>query len=128
LFEKYSKAGLKILIENLYLKRRIGSEISDIIKIQKAIPKIGFCFDIAHSEVSGQTEEVLTKIKVDYVHATDNNLKDDEHKVIGQGKINFQEIFSRLKNKGFDGKVILENISFKDCRESANKLKEILEL
>ena len=128
LFKNYSKAGLKILIENLQFDNEIGGTPYDIIKIQTAIPEIGFCFDIAHSEIAGHTEEIFDKINMDYVHATDNNLKEDEHKVIGKGKIDFQEIFSKLNNKGFDGKIILENLSFEDCRESLNKLKEILRI
>ena len=128
LFKKYSKEGLKIVMENLTFEfgGEIGEKSSDIIKIQKEIPEVGFCLDVAHSEVRKQTNELLEKIKVDYLHVTDNNLKSDEHNVIGKGKIDFKKIISDLKNKGFDGKTILENLSFEECKESFNNLKKIL--
>lgn len=126
LFKKYSKEGLKILIENLSSEGKLGGKPSDIIKIKKAIPELGFCFDVAHSEVRKQTNELLEKIKVDYVHVTDNNLESDEHKAIGEGKIDFRKILSEVQNKGFTGKIILENLSLGDCKQSFNRLKEIL--
>lgn len=126
LLQKYSKMGIKIVIENLSNPQEIGGEIKDILKIQEAIPEIGFCFDIAHSELQKQTDEILNKLKIDHVHASDNNFQSDQHKVIGEGKINFKEIISKLKTKGLQGKIILENCSYADCKKSYEILKNLV--
>ena len=125
IFQKYSNCGIKILLENL-TEGEIGGQTSDIIKIKKGIPEIGFCFDIAHAEVMKQTNEIFNKLKIDYVHATDNNLMEDEHKVIGIGKIDYKDIIDKLKDKKFDGKIILENLSFAECVDSFNNLKKLI--
>jgi sugar phosphate isomerase/epimerase len=125
IFQKYSDCGIKIVMENL-LEREIGGQVTDIIEIKKAIPEMGFCFDVAHAEVTKQTNEIFSKLKIDHVHATDNNLMKDEHKVIGSGKIDYKDIINKLKDKSFDGKIILENLSFADCVDSFNKLKRLI--
>ncbi|HLC60495.1 MAG TPA: sugar phosphate isomerase/epimerase family protein [Candidatus Nanoarchaeia archaeon] len=125
IFKKYSKNGLKIVVENLH-GSNIGSRASDIIKIQELIPEAGFCFDIAHGVITDQINELMEKMNVDYVHIHDNNLSIDEHKVIGEGKINFEKILSKLKNKGFDGKLIIENTSYGDTKESLKNLSILL--
>lgn len=125
-FREYSRQGIKIVFENMVYDSQIGSAVSDIIRIQKAIPEIGFCFDIAHSVLTNETRELIEKIKIDHVHATDNNLKNDDHFAIGDGKIDFRNIISDLKNKGFNGKIILENISYEDSIKSLRNLKNLL--
>lgn len=126
IFKSYSNYDIKILMENLSSHKSIGGELNDIFKIKKVIPQLGFCFDIAHAEITKQTNEIFDKLKIDYVHATDNNLIEDEHKVIGKGKINYKEIVNKLKDKGFDGKVILENLSFTECVDSYKNLKKLI--
>ena len=126
IFKKYSTKGVKILIENMVSPKDIGGQIEDIKLIQKSIPEVGFCFDIAHSEVSNQTNQIIKDLKIDYVHATDNNLKMDLHMTIGKGKINYKNIIKKIKNKGFNGKIILENSSFEECVESRNNLRKII--
>jgi sugar phosphate isomerase/epimerase len=126
IFEKFQKAGLKILMENLGSENEIGGKVEDIVRIQKSIPAVGFCFDIAHAVVSNEIDEIFGKLKIDYVHITDNLLIKDDHMVVGEGKIDFKDIISRLKNTGFDGKIILENLSFEECVKSRDYLGKII--
>lgn len=127
MFKKYSEKGLKIVMENNFVPSQIGTMFPDIPTIQKAMPDVGYCWDIAHSEITGQTKEILEKIKIDYIHVTDNDMESDQHAVVGAGKIDFKGIFSELKKKGFNGKIILENLSFDDCVESKKKLGKIID-
>lgn len=126
MFEKYSKKGVKIVLENLSKTSELGSQVSDIIAIQKAIPQLGFCFDLAHAELRGQTKEILELLKIDHVHVTDNHHTTDEHAVIGTGDINFKHFFKALKQKGFDGKIVIEGLTLKDTIESYSALKGLL--
>lgn len=126
IFQRYSSQGIRILIENIGVEREIGGKLEDIIRIQRAMPQLGFCFDIAHSEITGQTKDILDRLKVDYVHASDNNLERDEHKAIGKGKIDYKGIIGRLRAKGFNGKIILENLSYNESVESFKELKRFI--
>lgn len=125
MFAQYSEKGVKIVMENL-ASGEIGSEIEDIVKLQELIPEMGFCFDIAHAEVLGQTGEVFKNLEADHVHVTDNDLSADQHRVVGEGKIDFGSIFPSLRKKGFRGKVILENSSFGECVRSRDRLADII--
>ena len=125
IFEQYSDDDMQILIENLPTEKSIGNKIQDIKRIQEEIPSVGICHDIAHSEVAGQTYKILNNFKIDYVHITDNDRITDGHMVVGDGKIDFRNILSKLISKGFEGKIIIENLSYDDCCTSFDRFKEI---
>jgi len=125
IFQKAYNAGVKVVLENLYGNRIFGN-VEDFIKIKENIPEIGFCFDVGHAEITQITEEIFRRLEIDHVHITDNDLIKDRHMVVGEGKIDFKKIFTRLKDKKYDGKVIVENLSFEECVESVKRIKEFL--
>jgi sugar phosphate isomerase/epimerase len=125
-FERYSKKGVKIVLENLSKPNEIGGQVSDIVTIQKELPQLGFCFDIAHANLLRQTDELLQKLKIDHVHATDNKGEKDSHAVIGSGSIDFKRILALLKQKDFNGKIVLESLTLDDTISSFNALKNLL--
>jgi sugar phosphate isomerase/epimerase len=126
IFNSASDAGIKILLENLQSNFLCGKPWH-IEYLQNKIDKVGFCFDIAHSELDCLTQELL-KFKIDYIHITDNNLQEDEHLAVGKGKIDFKKIFAQIKNKGFDGKIITECLAIDDNINSVKKIKAMLGL
>lgn len=119
-----SDHGIKVVAENCLLKDAFG-RTKDLAFILKKIPELGFCLDIAHAEVAKQARE-FSRFRVDYVHATDNHLRADEHLAIGKGKINYVRWLGLLARKGFKGKIIIECISLKDCVSSRKKLLELI--
>lgn len=124
IFSRAIDCGIKIVLENLSPTQILGKP-SDILYVKEKIPAIEFCFDIGHAEIYKQTAELL-KLNIDYMHLHDNNLKRDEHLAIGKGKIKIKEILSKVIDKGFDGKIILECLTLKDCTNSVNKVKSII--
>lgn len=126
ILEQYTTGSPRVIIENMPSEEEIGGLTDDILQIQAVFPHIGFCFDIAHAELANNSDNMLAKIKIDYVHATDNNLKRDDHKAVGEGKIDYKAIIRKLKKVGFDGKIILENLSFEDCVKSRDNLQELI--
>lgn len=121
LFKKAENNGIKILIENCYPCFIFGRPY-DIIYLKQKLPSIGFCLDLAHSEIYNQTEELM-KLEIDHTHLTDNNKRVDQHLVIGEGSINFEEFFLKLKAKNYDKKIIFECENLQDSIKSFNKIK-----
>jgi len=117
---KHSK--VKIVLENLTLFS-FFSNASDIRIVKEKFPWIGFCFDFAHSELIKQTSS-LKNLNIDHVHISDNNLKNDSHLAVGEGKLNFVKLIKILKSQNFDGKVICECKSIKEIVKSINLFKE----
>ena len=64
---------------------------------------LGFCFDAAHSFVFSKVDftEWLDAFgdKLKHAHLSDNNLIEDLHQPIGQGKIDFARVFDELRKR-----------------------------
>ena len=115
--------GLKVLIENNYTSLLLG-RMEDIIYVQDKLPFLGFCLDIAHSEIYNQTEDLM-ELPIDHVHISDNNKRQDQNLKIGDGVINYKEILTKLKQK-YNKKVIIECRTIDEGIESLKKLKSIV--
>lgn len=124
LFIKAKDSGVKFLLENL-VPHNIFGETSDIVYVQEKFPWLGFCLDFAHSELTEQTD-ILKEFDIDHVHISDNDLKNDLHLPIGEGKIDFFKLFSLLKNKDYKGKIICEDTNIYNTVKSIEKTKELL--
>lgn len=117
----------KILVENLSPKEIFGF-VEDFDYIKEKIKNIELCFDIAHAIVFNNFEDWI-KRDFSYVHISDNNLKEDEHLAIGEGKIDFENILRRVfeKCKSNRIKMIIEVRSFDDYLKSIKNLEKIIE-
>lgn len=121
ILKKAHNHKIKILIENCYPCYLLGRPY-DIRYLKYKFPFLGFCFDLAHSEIYNQTEELM-KIDIDHIHLTDNNKRIDQHLEIGKGSIDFKDFFRKLKAKNYNKKIILECNKLQDSIESINKIK-----
>ena len=125
IFSRAERRGVRVVAENLNPGSTFGT-LSDLWFVKKTLG-MGLCLDIAHTELFFRKQKrALLELGVDYVHASDNHLKRDEHLRVGRGKIDFKKWFCDLKATGFDGKVIVECTSFADCVNSMKKLKTLL--
>src|SRR3989344_2908287 len=77
IFKRANNAKIKVVLENVY-PCFIGGRVFDIKYIQKNIPFVGFCLDLAHSEIYNLTEELM-KLNINHIHISDNNKKEDKH-------------------------------------------------
>ena len=108
------------MLENVY-PCFIGGRVFDIKYIQKNIPFVGFCLDLAHSEIYNLTEELM-KLNINHIHISDNNKKEDKHLKLGDGIINFKELFYKLNKLNYKGKIIIECNSLEDNIYSFKRL------
>ncbi|MEM7826910.1 MAG: sugar phosphate isomerase/epimerase family protein [Candidatus Aenigmatarchaeota archaeon] len=120
IIKKARDYGIRILAENLSPREIFGNP-DDYEYIKNKVPELGFCFDIAHAVVYGNIERWLS-YKTNYIHITDNNLTEDQHLAVGDGKIKFNEILPKLSK---NIKIIAEPLSFEDCILSVERIKKM---
>ena len=121
MLKRADEKGIKIVMENCYPCFLFGRS-SDIIYLKERLPFLGFCLDLAHSEIYNQTDDFM-KLNIDHIHITDNNKKSDQHLKIGDGSINFKEFFGKFKDKNYNKKIIVECEELRDSIDSINRLK-----
>ncbi|HLC55790.1 MAG TPA: sugar phosphate isomerase/epimerase family protein [Candidatus Nanoarchaeia archaeon] len=123
-FKKAEKHGIKVVIENLYPCFMCG-RVFDIKYIQEKLPSVGLCLDFGHSEIYNLTGE-LFKLRIDHVHVSDNNKKEDQHLKIGDGMLDFNKLLKELNKKKYDGKIIIECKNLEEGINSFEKLNKKL--
>ena len=92
-------SGIYIFVENMFdFDPDMLVELAQELKEE---PYFGVCLDYAHATISKVSAkkwlEVLTPY-IKHMHINDNDLKDDLHKALGQGKIDYKE-YTRLMNE-----------------------------
>lgn len=95
LLERAAKAGCTMALENIFEVRpdTLAALLDDIDS-----PLLGHCFDVGHwhlfSEVSLTDWLAALGPRLSHLHLHDNFGKRDEHLPVGEGRINFAELFS----------------------------------
>lgn len=105
------KLGIGIVLENM-LPHLFFGNLRDMLWIVGAIenPMVGTCLDTGHAFISGDLRRIMYKLSgyLQYIHANDNNGKEDLHLCPGQGGIDWHKLLHELNEVGFQGAFILE--------------------
>lgn len=111
--------GVKATVENMvnvnFLMGKYPEEIKNMMR-----DGIGFTFDVGHANTANAIDDFL-KMKIDHVHAHDNNGKDDEHLILGLGNIDWKHVIGGLK--GYKGDFVVEANDFEASILSLHYLK-----
>lgn len=115
---------LNIYMENMFdsspdMLSRLAESLSDL-------PNFGVCLDYAHAVIYGSdtgrwVKELSSYVK--HMHINDNDLKNDLHLAVGDGKIDwglFREHYDSFLSKA--GTVLIETSSIENQRRSAEFL------
>jgi sugar phosphate isomerase/epimerase len=91
----------------------LGVTIDELKQVFEAVPsnKLGLALDVAHANLlPGGTQSWIEEFpdKIFHIHLSDNDGVLDRHLPIGDGGINFGEVFSQLNQIGFKGTATLE--------------------
>lgn len=142
---KTKKNNIRINVENLNYRpeqRYLFCEPEDFKRLQ-SLQNIGVLFDIGHAYFS-QTiakksddyiDELIESVKgrISEIHVSDNSGKEDEHKLIGEGDINFKEVLSKVKKRnGLLPPIIIEasrpryNYTDNDLIENIRLIQKII--
>ena len=84
------------------------------------------CFDIGHANTVGVIDECIDAFgeRIVNIHIHDNMGQNDDHMTIGDGKINFISVLSKLK--WYKGNYIIESKNMESAIESKKRLKGIM--
>ncbi|MDR3291049.1 MAG: sugar phosphate isomerase/epimerase [Methanobrevibacter sp.] len=123
-FDYGEKLGVKISVENMpniegHLYQN-PMELNDFLKTNN----INMTLDIAHANTVLKKTNLFFDT-INHIHISDNNGDFDYHYPLGQGNIDFKEVFSILSKHKFADIIIIEMNSIEDVKKSLNFLKEI---
>lgn len=108
LCEFADKFGAVIAVENLP-RTCLGRDSSDILELLSADSRLKSCFDTNHLLKEDSTEYIkAVGEKIITTHVSDYDFKDERHWLPGEGKIDWQRLYSDLKSVGFDGAWLYE--------------------
>lgn len=113
--------GIRVGIENGCGGKNKFSTINDMSRMQKFCSdiEIGLLLDAAHANIHVRSDGVADENKINAyvsklpleiweVHFSDNLGKQDEHKQLGYGNLNLEDLFAGLRSGGFSGKFTIE--------------------
>lgn len=103
---------IRIYCENMFDESPY--ELADLGKILAGEERFGVCLDIGHMMLAtdnpAQWFEALSPY-IRHFHINDNNLKYDDHMALGDGSIDWQDIFSIIQKYGLTKRSVLLEVN-----------------
>lgn len=115
---------------NIYLENMFDETPDLMAELSKRLcgfDNFGVCFDYAHAVISKTPVEIWSEKLAPYVkhiHINDNDLVDDLHLAVGEGKIDWDAFRDMLKEKFPDVTVLIETSTLERQEKSIEYLKE----
>ena len=119
--DRLGKHGIRVGIENSCGGKNKFCTLADISRMQNVCSdiEIGLLLDAAHANIHVRSDGVpdednlnayVSKLPLEIweVHFSDNLGKQDEHKQLGYGNLNLEDLFAGLRSGGFSGKFTIE--------------------
>ncbi|MBA7501315.1 MAG: TIM barrel protein [Clostridia bacterium] len=129
---KFEEEGLYLCVEDFTLchyDHVLGDRVEDFDYLFDQVDSkfVGLTIDYGHAHVTGNTFEYLRRFgnRLLHVHIQDNDGIDDQHKDVGKGTINWEEVLKATVQTGFKGPYIIE--CSPGIIESRERIKSILE-
>lgn len=133
LAEAASNYGIRIGIENMppfWLSFGVEPETTKAMIQAVNQENLGLTLDVGHANMLGANaiEEFVTTLneKIFLIHIHDNDGKRDQHKVIGEGTIDFHELISLLIQAGINAPLCIESLNLDDLVKSKENLEQFL--
>ena len=117
--------GIYVFVENMFdfdpdMLLELAQELKDE-------PYFGVCLDYAHATISKvPAKDWLETLKpyIKHMHINDNDLKDDQHKALGQGKIDYKEYTGLMAESEIECSVLIEVSKLEDQEASLEYAKK----
>jgi sugar phosphate isomerase/epimerase len=96
-------------------------------QVKRIIENVGckLTFDVGHAHTIGKIEEFLNMDKfIVNVHLHDNHGAKDEHLPIGEGNINFSDMFAKMRNWRKDKPLIMECHSLAGLKQGVDFVRQ----
>ncbi|MEM3882862.1 MAG: sugar phosphate isomerase/epimerase, partial [Candidatus Methanomethyliaceae archaeon] len=113
------KIGLKVAIENMPANTPCLLQRAEefFTLMENGLP-IYIALDVGHANTTSQLEAFLSKLndRIIHLHLHDNYGKDDEHRIIGDGTVNWSLLRERIRQNKVSA--VVENNKLEDARRS----------
>ncbi|MCX8182523.1 MAG: sugar phosphate isomerase/epimerase [Candidatus Methanomethyliaceae archaeon] len=113
------KIGLKVAIENMPANTPCLLQRTEefVNLIENGLP-IYVTLDVGHANTASQLSAFLSKLNdhIIHLHLHDNYGKDDEHRVIGDGNVDWTLLRTKVRQHGVSA--VVENNCLEDARRS----------
>ncbi len=96
-------------------------------QVKRIIENVGckLTFDVGHAHTLGKIEEFLNMDRsIVNVHLHDNNGEKDEHLSIGEGNINFSDVFTKMKDWRKNKPLIIECHSLAGLKQGVDFVRQ----
>jgi L-ribulose-5-phosphate 3-epimerase len=123
LVEVAEQRGVNIALENL---RR--PQYMEFIFANVQSNRLGFCYDSGHENCYSKGTDLLSKYgdKLMALHLHDNDGTDNQHRIPGEGTINWDSVVEKIKSIGYNGAISLEVINEQSKQYSVVSAREFL--
>ncbi|NOZ59753.1 MAG: sugar phosphate isomerase/epimerase [Euryarchaeota archaeon] len=129
LVEFAGEHGVLLCVENM--PRHEGalmSEVEELLELAERFSRreMGITLDVGHAATCGDVVEYVEALgeRIANVHLHDNRGDGDEHLAVGDGKIDFGAVLSRMR--GYRGRFIIECHREEDVFLSGRRLRRML--
>lgn len=116
--------GIYVFVENMF-----DFDPDMLLKLAECMQEetyFGVCLDYAHATISKvNTREWIERLKpyIKHMHINDNDLKNDLHSAIGQGKIDYKEFTRMIVENEITASVLVEVSRLEDQIASLEYMK-----
>ena len=121
------ECGLSVAVENMgRIIPLLGQRPEELAAMLEAVGEdnVGICLDTGHANTTKTLEGFLRlKEKIIHMHANDNHGDEDEHLALGDGSIDWDNVFRSLA--GYNGCVVVEVNSLEDGIKSLEFLRGV---
>lgn len=118
---------LTVYIENSF--EHSPDVFCELLKRMGNVKNIKLCFDYAHAILTPTPIETWAKKLSPYIghmHINDNDLKNDLHLPLGEGKIDFKELKTLFEKYELDCSVLLELNGYEGIKKSLTFVNELM--
>ncbi|WP_428909739.1 sugar phosphate isomerase/epimerase family protein [Niallia sp. Krafla_26] len=129
-----SSTQMILTLENVLLPQEIVYSANDLDSILKEVdrPNVKALFDCGHAYRCGiEPAKFINELQseIAHIHVNDNDGTCDLHLSIGEGTIDYGSMFNELKNKNYQGTIVMETgyDSAEDLIEDAKRLQQYIE-
>jgi sugar phosphate isomerase/epimerase len=118
--------GVNMALENMpsmpFMLGHTAQEMAELIDGTE----MPICFDVGHANTVGQIDEIIDLLgdRIINVHIHDNDSTADKHMTVGDGNIDFGNVFKKLRR--YTGNYIIEARSLESAVESLDRLNALL--
>lgn len=117
--------GIYVFVENMFdFDPDMLAALAEELKEE---PYFGVCLDYAHATISKVPAKEWIKVLKPYIkhmHINDNDLKDDQHKALGKGDINYQKFSNLMNENNMEVSVLVEVSKIEDQIVSLEYMKQ----